>query len=219
VALTYIGHLRQRPRKKIDILLAFVLNSCIGYALFLVLPAAGPAFAFPHMYPFHEPAQSALKFRLMSIPDALPNAMPSVHVSTALLVWFNTRPWRWGRHLASAFLLTTLLATLGLGEHYLIDLVVAFPYALLIQGIAATGPPRRAAVATGAVLTGAWLVLLLAGHGALPNLLLAYIAAPATVAASIWQEWRLAQTLYAAARVESEKAPSALGKSDPLTLG
>jgi hypothetical protein len=82
------------------------------------------------------------------------------------------------RVLAGALLAITALATLGFGEHYLVDLFVAVPFALLAQGLAASGVPWRntgriACVGTGALAVLAWLTYLrlpsppLAGRGAL----------------------------------------------------
>jgi hypothetical protein len=52
-----------------------------------------------------------------------------------------------GRSIALAFLVFTVLATLGTGEHYFVDLMVAFPFALMIQAICAYdlrwNDPRR----------------------------------------------------------------------------
>jgi hypothetical protein len=48
-----------------------------------------------------------------------------------LLIWWSLRYSKnWMRVLATVFLALTLLATLGLGEHYPIDLVVALPFAV-----------------------------------------------------------------------------------------
>ena len=61
------------------------------------------------------------------------------------------------RWLATAFLALTLLATLGLGEHYLIDLVVAAPFAVAAMSACAR-QYGRAAWAGALVL--AWLIYL-----------------------------------------------------------
>jgi tryptophan-rich sensory protein len=66
---------------------------------------------------------------------------------------------------AFVFVLVTVIDTLGTGEHYLIDLVVAFPFAVAVQTACArptVGQPRMRHVAllgsTAAVI--AWLILL-----------------------------------------------------------
>jgi hypothetical protein len=62
------------------------------------------------------------------------------------------------------FLALTALATLGSGEHYLVDLIVVFPLTLAIQaGFKAAGSLRTAAVLTGAGLTASWLLALRTG--------------------------------------------------------
>jgi hypothetical protein len=67
---------------------------------------------------------------------------------------------------ALVFMIATLISTLGLGEHYLIDLVVAIPFTVAVDGlvslISSTVTNRRQVVATigGATITGAWLLVL-----------------------------------------------------------
>jgi hypothetical protein len=82
-----------------------------------------------------------------------------------LLLW-NARPFAfWVRLLASTFLFLTLLATLGLGEHYTADLVVALPFALGVRALCATSRPgwqreRLRAAAGGFLLTVMWILAL-----------------------------------------------------------
>jgi membrane-associated phospholipid phosphatase len=65
------------------------------------------------------------------LDDVPRNAVPSLHSAWALLIWWSLRYSKnWMRGLATVFLALTLLATLGLGEHYPIDLVVALPFAV-----------------------------------------------------------------------------------------
>ena len=63
------------------------------------------------------------------------------------------------------FVIFTVFATLGSGEHYFIDLVVAFPFALFVYGLTAlhiawSEPPRRMAVLLGLGMTVVWIELL-----------------------------------------------------------
>src|SRR5689334_13554484 len=81
----------------------FHLECTHRYGLFWIFPAAGPEFAFSGKYPFHAPAFAANDVKPM-IVHALPNAIPSVHVLTALLIWFNSRPWRLARIATLIFL-------------------------------------------------------------------------------------------------------------------
>jgi hypothetical protein len=64
-----------------------------------------------------------------------------------------------------AFVAFTVLATLGTGEHWFVDLVVAFPFALLIQTICAypvswKDSRRVAAFFFGLLGTGTWFAAL-----------------------------------------------------------
>src|SRR4029077_13790136 len=95
----------------------------------------------------------------------------SMHFALALLLWFNARSLHAAVRGAFAVLLgLTFLATLGLGEHYLIDLVAGVPLALTVQAICTrtlpwSDPARRYAMTAGALLTAAWiLAVVLAGN-------------------------------------------------------
>jgi len=83
-----------------------------------------------------------------------------------LLVWWYSRglSW-WERGVAFAFLVFTVLATLGTGEHYLVDLVVAFPFAVLVEAVCSFSLSwkdrrRLAAILGGLLGTLIWLVAL-----------------------------------------------------------
>jgi PAP2 superfamily len=72
---------------------------------------------------------------------------------------------RWIRGIALLFVALTVLATLGTGEHYFIDLVVAFPFSLMVQALCSYFLPlrsgeRRTAFLFGTFATLTWLVLL-----------------------------------------------------------
>ena len=150
------------------------------------------------------PPLPALRGGLLSLPgSAARNCMPSLHTAWALLVCWNSRPFgRWVKTLAASFLALTLAATLGLGEHYLVDLVVAVPFALCIQ--AACAPPleprqreRLWAIAIGAGLTAAWIAALdreAFVFGIAPAVSWALIAG--TVGVCAFFETRLARRLY-----------------------
>lgn len=61
--------------------------------------------------------------------NAAPNGVPSVHMSTALLVVWFSRKSRAGLAIASVYLLLIVVATLASGQHYAVDLLAAVPYA------------------------------------------------------------------------------------------
>jgi hypothetical protein len=60
--------------------------------------------------------------------EGYPNAMPSLHVATAVLLVLFARRNRWLLSVSLFFLAATVAATLAL-EHNVIDLVVAVPFA------------------------------------------------------------------------------------------
>lgn len=78
--------------------------------IFLLLPATGPVW--------------------IHTATAPRNAFPSLHMTWALLLWYYSP--RWLKPVSLALALITAAATLGLGEHYVIDLVAAFPFALAV---------------------------------------------------------------------------------------
>jgi PAP2 superfamily len=92
--------------------------------------------------------------------------MPSLHAAWALLIWFNCKPFsRFIRALAFAFVVITVFDTLGTGEHYLIDLVAAFPFAIAVQALCTRqlplrSPARLRPLAGGFALTLTWPFLL-----------------------------------------------------------
>ena len=86
--------------------------------------------------------------------------MPSLHVGWAFLLFWNLRTRRIMGVLSAVFLILTALATVGSGEHYLADLIVAIPLALTVQAslIQSRSEWRLAALTAGSVLTLAWLI-------------------------------------------------------------
>jgi hypothetical protein len=63
------------------------------------------------------------------------NCLPSLHFGWALLLLWNCR----GRAMetfGSIYLFLTALATVGLGEHYFVDLIASVPFCAAVQAIA-----------------------------------------------------------------------------------
>jgi hypothetical protein len=100
-----------------SVVLAYIAELVAGPVLYALLPACGPAYAFGAQW-LHPPAVEASAIRL----SGMPNAFPSLHVATALVLVFFARGKVW-KAVALAFLAGTCLATLSTGEHYVIDLV------------------------------------------------------------------------------------------------
>jgi len=127
--LTISAYLWLRPMRDMWLVVrTFLINFCLSIPFYGLIPVSGPRYAFRGFPQLPE------QFTLSTITlKAAPNGMPSIHTSTALLVvWFTWRWKWWGRTAGLAFLALTIIATLGTGEHYLIDLIAAVPYTALI---------------------------------------------------------------------------------------
>lgn len=169
----------------------FLMTGVLGLLLFRLLPAAGPIYAFPGAWPAHPPAIADGFVTPIAMGRVWLNAMPSVSAAWALLIFWRTRRnRRLIRSAAGAFLFLVLLAPLGLGEHYLIDLVVAIPFAVFVRALwmtrASFSLSRISALACNAALVGIWLILLRSGALLRIAPLGAWIMAVLTVAFALW---------------------------------
>lgn len=178
------------------ILPLFVATGIAGVVLYNLFPAVGPAYVFGNKFPASLPPVSSLPMQPLLYVSTARNAMPSVPFACALLIWWNTaglhRIWRW---LAAGFLAMIFLASLGFGEHYLVDLIVAVSFAVAMQALAlrtrSWAPfERRVAAGGGAALTLAWLGAL--RFGVFLNAPgLCWLAAVATLGLALWWKRRL----------------------------
>ncbi len=146
-----------------NLMAAFVVAGVCGFIFYQVCPGLGPLYVFGSRFPAHLPSPAEISLAMYNGAGTR-NAMPSMHMTWALLVWWSA--WEltpFARVIASVFATLTFLATLGFGEHYLVDLIVAVPFALLVESICALPRDRKAALAAGAVglaLTLTWLFIL-----------------------------------------------------------
>jgi hypothetical protein len=153
----------------------WIVAAIFGSGLYFVTPAVGPAVAFDAIYPHGLPDPAAVPLALFpSSGMDVRNAMPSLHTTWAFLVAIIA--WRVGRItriVASINLVATVIATLGMREHYLIDLIVAVPFTVAVHGFVSLwdADSRRvratAAAIGGATVTAAWLLIIVFGIGAL----------------------------------------------------
>jgi len=138
LGLTYAGCLMNDRKEALPAFIAFLITGPVGILFYNLFPALGPSYIFGDRFPWHPLAWSQLS-RLFVEPVALPglrNAMPSLHAAWAYLVfWYARRLSVLERAMAVVVVVFTLLATLGTGEHYFIDLVVAVPYTLFILAL------------------------------------------------------------------------------------
>jgi membrane-associated phospholipid phosphatase len=188
-----------KPVRLVPLYISMLLLATVTYRLY---PAAGPAFAYSQWFPLNPPTTAEI-FGNALVPVSAPkNAMPSLHFGAVLVLIWNTRTWRRpARYAALGFALATAFATLALGQHYLIDLVVAFPYVAALQAVWTTAillrsPRRLSLIAVGPILVAAWLVAL---RFAIPVFLnipfLAWASVTATVAIVVALERNLSRSV------------------------
>jgi hypothetical protein len=168
IAIVYAGRLIRFGAGAFPSMLAFLITGPLGILFYNLFPACGPHSLFGPAFPFHPfPIANLSRLVLEPVPIAgARNAIPSLHLAWTLLAWWYSKGLsRIERCIAFAFLALTAVATLGTGEHWFVDLIVAFPFALMIQGICAFTVPvkdlrRIRAVALGLGGTLVWLVML-----------------------------------------------------------
>ena len=148
--LWYWVALKSRDGRPNRLLIAYLVNFMVGPGLYLIVPGRGPRHAFGAAFPMGAPDVSPVLVQL----NGWPNAIPSLHVSTALLFLLFAGKGRVRRGIAWAYLAGTVGATLAF-EHYLIDLIVAVPFACF-AALAAEGKFRKALGNFALVL--AWLL-------------------------------------------------------------
>ena len=109
-------------------LATYLLSGILAIPIYFLVPACGPAIIlpnFPDIYrgPVHVLFAAGAPGHLA--PD---NCVPSVHFTVALLALWFLRKSKPLLILGILNAVITAIATLGLGEHYLIDLLLALPY-------------------------------------------------------------------------------------------
>jgi hypothetical protein len=170
MAVAHLLYARWRPHaiSRYFLLQLFFLAGLAGYLIYQLFPAAGPAYAFPGIFPHASLTYAQMKHLIVEPiplpPNIVRNAMPSLHMSWALAVWWNLRTFRrtvaWA---ALTFALLTVIGTLGTGEHYLIDLVVSFPFTMLCQALLSrhlSWRDRTRPFVAGILMTSFWIVML-----------------------------------------------------------
>jgi len=178
----------------------WIVAALFGCTLYFVMPGLGPAVAFDANYPGGLPDPAAVPLALFPSTVLEPrNAMPSLHTTWAFLIAIIA--WRIGRTariVGALNLAATVIATLGMREHYVVDLVVAVPFTLAVHALLslhdAAGWRSRAVAAAigGAFLTAAWFLILFHGIGLLRGApWLASVLVLVTLIASGWLLVRL----------------------------
>jgi hypothetical protein len=200
LALVYAAHLRLRHKSALAVMLAFLVTGPLGVLFYNMVPATGPVHIFGPGFPWH-PLSTMQAMHLVLGPIQVAgarNAIPSLHMAWVLLVWWNSKGLAaWIRAIAAAFVVFTVLATLGTGEHYFVDLVVAFPFALMVQALCLYPVPfrdgrRRAAFLFGTFASLGWMALLsFAANLFWISPIIPWATVVATISVSVWLMHRL----------------------------
>ncbi len=177
------------------LLILFVVAGLFGWMFYNFFPATGPRYVFVKAFPRLELPYESLK-RLFLEPikinqDFPRNAMPSLHMTWAYLIWWNLRSRSWiARSVVIAFVVLTALGTMGTGEHYFIDLIVAYPFALMVQGICSELPlgsrMRWVGVGFGCSVTLIWNLALRHADIFLASRIFPWAAVVATLGLTEW---------------------------------
>ncbi len=145
-------------------LAVLVCSACLILPLYALCPAAGPVYLFRTHYPYPNglPMPLVHPHRTFVQPGLPLNTTPSGHVTwTLLLLWFAYKYCGKGVAVFFGLILTmTVVATLGLGEHYVIDLILSLPYAAAIWSLVERQWKRFGVLL---LLVIAWLVVLREG--------------------------------------------------------
>lgn len=215
LAMVYAGQLLRGREKAFPAMAAFLIAGPIGITFYNLFPALGPVHIFAQDFPWHPmtTAQAAHLFRESIAVKGVQNAIPSLHMAWVLLAWWYSRGLSiWERGIALAFVVFTAFATLGTGEHYFVDLIVAYPFSVMIQALCAfplrwAQRERVAGLLYGLLTTLAWFAAL----GYAPNLFWVSPIVPwafcvLTVLSGIYLHRRLEAATEAAVQDKSELA-------------
>jgi hypothetical protein len=228
IAVVYAGQLRRTGAKALQCFLTFVITGPMGILFYNAVPALGPAHLFTKNFPWHPLAIEQVRHLFLE-PIALDgprNAIPSLHMAWVLLAWWYSRGLsKPERAIALFYLVFVALATLGTGEHYFIDLVVAVPFALLMESLFAndlklTDPNRIRGIAFGLLSMCAWLAALrFTPHVFWSSPILSWTLCAATVAIGLYLEMHLRDSGKSAPQLESNSQDDEFEHAKTASVG
>jgi hypothetical protein len=163
IATCYLLNVRARNRQPGVFLGASFLAGFLGFVLYHLFPAAGPLYAFGSAFPNARPQPSTLIAMPTLLNVAAPrNCAPSLHIAWVMLAAIESR--RLGRGWSagfSIFAVLTILATIGLGEHYIVDFFLTIPFTLAVHAACDMKRPNRGGtVLFGTAVTLGWMAFL-----------------------------------------------------------
>jgi predicted membrane-bound spermidine synthase len=163
-AVYALGRRSKKGRQHDDLINVFLWVGVAGFVVYHVVPVVGPASFFRDAFPNRPPAVENIKaIQYLAIPENR-NCFPSLHTAWALLIAiYGSRLGRVAGLFSWLFAGLTLLATVGLGLHYVMDLVAALPFLLAIQTWRMKDTKLRSLLVNSLGLFGLWSLAVLFG--------------------------------------------------------
>lgn len=135
VAFLFVRMQYQNGAPSGPLLSRWLLIGLVGFGLYFVVPGVGPKVAQYLQSSAGLPLPADVSLTRMHHAGLEPrNAMPSLHTAWALLLVIVALRMTTAALIgAGLFASATALATLGLGEHYFVDLIVALPFVVAVH--------------------------------------------------------------------------------------
>lgn len=160
-----------------SVTLVWSIVGILGLMSYMVYPITGPVFAFGS--DFYNKFNQLMHMDLAPIIQLtdLRNGMPSLHFSWTLLStifwWQTTKNILW-RSITLVYCIFLAMSTLYLGQHYLVDLIVAVPFSLGCLALANTNIPLTHYTRRNTIIAGffGWLVWIISLYH--PQLFITY---------------------------------------------
>ncbi|MFC0349050.1 fused MFS/spermidine synthase [Undibacterium danionis] len=167
-------HLRKRPEHVASATLVWVVLTSCAFLAFNFFPITGPKYVFGsagYLFALQQPFEYILD--LVLVNPAPRNGMPSMHFGWMLassIIWWRSGTHWWSRAIIIIMTMLTACGTLLLGEHYVVDLIVAVPFVLAAIALCTTSVPwstyeRKYIVLVG---FGTWLVWIIVLRNLVP---------------------------------------------------
>jgi hypothetical protein len=123
----------------VNLLLAYAISGSLAAILYWLCPGTGPAHAFGSAFPDHLPPLKSVTLNFAPYAPLAPrNAMPSLHVAWTIILARSTSGGRASvKWVVIALAGFTILATMGSGEHYVVDLIAAVPFFVALEAATA----------------------------------------------------------------------------------
>jgi len=109
------------------LLKTFALNLVMAPILYILIPIAGPRYAFPG-FPM-SPGEISVQPIFIA---AAPKGIPALHLTMALIAFWYLRKWWWGRVAGGVYALLMATAVMVNGEHYFLDVLCSVPFTAML---------------------------------------------------------------------------------------